>query len=236
METKGFSQFEISINVFVSSFRFIWIPMLCVCGYYEYLYSYSAWIDSRRQNLTSTDVRFWRLESIAAPWGLWSSQNISTFSSCQRWTGTYSGHFYSKCNFVYNCFMYMTSSHCSFISWHCWRICLLKMRNIPHINPAPVVICNINFWLFQIFIHVLTDQYQYCDYVFAVEIVFKRSFVLQVLKSNQWWKHKHIFNWSTAGLMLGHRLWRRPDIKPGQLLVLQYTLETSVPDQSRKQV
>ena len=109
----------------------------------------------------------------------------------------------------------MTSSQFSFISWHCWRICLLKMRNIPHINPAPVVFCNNIFWLFQIFIHVLTDQYQYRDYVFAVEIVFKRSLVLQVLKSNQWWKHKHIFNWSTAGLMLGHRLRRRPDIKPG---------------------
>ena len=30
--------------------------MLWVYGYYKYVYSYSAWIDFRRQNLTSTDL------------------------------------------------------------------------------------------------------------------------------------------------------------------------------------
>ena len=57
---------EIIINVLVSSFRFIWIPMLWVYGNYKYFYSYSAGIDFSRQNLTSTDVRFWRLKSFPA--------------------------------------------------------------------------------------------------------------------------------------------------------------------------
>ena len=65
IETKGFFQFQIIINVLVSSFWFIWIPMLSwlwVYGYYEYFYSYSAGIDISRQDLTSVDVRFWRLK------------------------------------------------------------------------------------------------------------------------------------------------------------------------------
>ena len=61
-----FFQFEIIINVLFSSFRFIWIPILWVYDLYKYFYSYSAGIDFRRQNLTSTDVRFWRLKSIPA--------------------------------------------------------------------------------------------------------------------------------------------------------------------------
>ena len=47
--------FEIIINA--SSFRFIWISMLQVCGDYKYFYSFSAGIDMIRQNLTSTDCR-----------------------------------------------------------------------------------------------------------------------------------------------------------------------------------
>ena len=50
---KGFIQFEINKNVFLSSFRFIWIPMLWVYNHCKYFYSYSAGIDFRRQNLTS---------------------------------------------------------------------------------------------------------------------------------------------------------------------------------------
>ena len=50
---KGFFQFEIIITVLVSSFRFIWIPMLWVYGHYKYFHSYSAGIDFSRQNLTS---------------------------------------------------------------------------------------------------------------------------------------------------------------------------------------
>ena len=45
METKGFSHFEIILNVLVSSYRFIWIPVFCVYGNYKYFYSYSAGID-----------------------------------------------------------------------------------------------------------------------------------------------------------------------------------------------
>ena len=65
-KTTFFAQFEIIINVLVSSFWFIWIPMLCAYGHYKNFYSYSAGIDFRRQNLTSTDVRFWWLKSIPA--------------------------------------------------------------------------------------------------------------------------------------------------------------------------
>ena len=58
---KDYFQFKIVINVLVSSFRFIWIPILWVYGHYKYLYSYSAEIDfrhHRRQILTSkVDVR-----------------------------------------------------------------------------------------------------------------------------------------------------------------------------------
>ena len=59
---KGFIQFEIIINVSVVSFWFIWIPMLWVYGHYKYIYSFSAGIVFIRQNLTSADVRFWRID------------------------------------------------------------------------------------------------------------------------------------------------------------------------------
>ena len=56
METKCFFQFDIIINVLVSSFRFIWIPMLLVYDHYEYVYTHSAGIGFRRQNLTSVEM------------------------------------------------------------------------------------------------------------------------------------------------------------------------------------
>ena len=73
MATKAFFKFEILINVLVIYFRFIWIPMLWVYGHYKYFYSYSAVIDFRRHNLTSVDVRFWRLKSI---WRLKSKSDV----------------------------------------------------------------------------------------------------------------------------------------------------------------
>ena len=66
----GFFYFEIVIDVLVSSFWFIWIPMLWVYGHHNFFNSSSAGIDFRRQNLTSTDVRFWRLKSTPALYGL----------------------------------------------------------------------------------------------------------------------------------------------------------------------
>ena len=53
METKGFFQFEIIINVLVSSFRFIWIPMLWVYGHYKYFNSLYVFI---RLYTSETDV------------------------------------------------------------------------------------------------------------------------------------------------------------------------------------
>ena len=51
-EDQRFFQFEIIINVLVSSSRFICIPMLCVYGHYQY-FTFSVWgsTDFRRQTL-----------------------------------------------------------------------------------------------------------------------------------------------------------------------------------------
>ena len=78
-----FFQFEIVINVLVSSFRFICIPMLWVCGHYKYFTSFSAGIDFRRQNLTSVDVRFWRPNSIPALKGLIDQSSLTSSRSDQ---------------------------------------------------------------------------------------------------------------------------------------------------------
>ena len=56
METKGFFYFEIIINALVSSFRFIWIPMLWVYGRSKYIYCHSAGIDFRRQNPSGAET------------------------------------------------------------------------------------------------------------------------------------------------------------------------------------
>ena len=58
MVTKGFFQFEITIHVFVSSFRFIWIPRCMLHVYGQYISLLLQCGD--RHNLTSLDVRFWR--------------------------------------------------------------------------------------------------------------------------------------------------------------------------------
>ena len=66
METEGFLQFEIIINVLVSSFWFIEYLCYWSTAIINIFFSYSAGNDFSRQNLTSVDVRFWRLESIPA--------------------------------------------------------------------------------------------------------------------------------------------------------------------------
>ena len=70
METEGFFQFEIITNVLVSYFRFIWIPMLWVYRHYKYFISFGAGNVFICQNLTSTDVRFWRIKTVPALKGL----------------------------------------------------------------------------------------------------------------------------------------------------------------------
>ena len=55
--------------------------MLRVYDHYKmFVYSYSAGIDFRRQNLTSADVRFWRLKSIPVLQGL--NTQLSLTLSC----------------------------------------------------------------------------------------------------------------------------------------------------------
>ena len=74
-DQKVLFKFVISINVLVSLFRFIWIPMFWVYGHFKYFCSYSAGIDFNRDNLTSTDVRFWRSTLIVKIWGLQTSDS-----------------------------------------------------------------------------------------------------------------------------------------------------------------
>ena len=63
---KYFFQYEIIINVLISSSRFIWIPMFWVYCQYKYFNSFSAGIVFIRQNLTSSDVRFRPVKTIPA--------------------------------------------------------------------------------------------------------------------------------------------------------------------------
>ena len=44
--------------------------MLWIFGHYKYFYSHSVGIHFRRQNLISTDVRFWRIKTVPALQGL----------------------------------------------------------------------------------------------------------------------------------------------------------------------
>ena len=57
-------------SALVSSFRFIWISMLRVYGHDLYFNYFSAGTVFIRQNLTSTDVRFWRIKTVPALKGL----------------------------------------------------------------------------------------------------------------------------------------------------------------------
>ena len=67
METKEFiSIWNHHRCLSYSSFRFIWIPMLWVCGYYKYFNHFSARTVFIRPNLTYTDVRFWRIQTVSA--------------------------------------------------------------------------------------------------------------------------------------------------------------------------
>ena len=65
--TKEIFQFEIIIIVLFSfSYSFEYLCYGSTAIRFFFPCSYSAGIDFSRQNLTSTDVRFWRLKSIAA--------------------------------------------------------------------------------------------------------------------------------------------------------------------------
>ena len=57
-DQRFFLQFEIIVNVLVCSFRFILILMLGVHGHHKCVNSFRVATVFRRQNLTSTDVRF----------------------------------------------------------------------------------------------------------------------------------------------------------------------------------
>ena len=64
-------QFEIILNFLVSSFCVIWIPTVLVSAiYYKYVNYCSAGTVFMRQNLMSTDVRFWRIMTVPALKGL----------------------------------------------------------------------------------------------------------------------------------------------------------------------
>ena len=92
-----FLLFQIIINVWVSSFCFIWIHILRVYDHYKYFNYFSAGIDSIRQNLTSGDRR---LKSIPALKGLITKQGL--FKSPQvrikEWINGGVGHL---CAYIY---------------------------------------------------------------------------------------------------------------------------------------
>ena len=85
--SKGLFQFEILINVLASSSCFIWISMLWVYGQYKYFNSSSAGTVFIRQNLTSTDVRFWHMKTVPALKELkCSTFNELITQSTYKWT------------------------------------------------------------------------------------------------------------------------------------------------------
>ena len=67
---KGYVQFEIIINVLLSSLRLIWIPMLWVYGHYIYLILAARGQTSDVRIWRLLDVRFWRQKSVSALKGL----------------------------------------------------------------------------------------------------------------------------------------------------------------------
>ena len=69
-DQRVFLQFEITISTSVSTLRFTWISMLWVDGYYKYFNFFSARIVFILQNLTSADVRFWRIKTVPVLKGL----------------------------------------------------------------------------------------------------------------------------------------------------------------------
>ena len=87
METKGFFQFEIIINDLVSFFHFIWIPMLWVYDQVKYFYNYSAGIDFRRQNVTSTDVKSSGKVDTRTVRVMWRQKHLPLFSVTSIKTG-----------------------------------------------------------------------------------------------------------------------------------------------------
>ena len=109
------NQFEIIINVLVSSFRFIWIPRLWVYGHYKYFNSFIVGIDFIRQNLTSMDVR----KSVPALKGL----NLSL----GRWTPI--SHNITFIHYASELFRCQASlSQTCLNSWK-WRIALETKNN-----------------------------------------------------------------------------------------------------------
>ena len=75
-DQRVFFKFEITINVLFSSFWFIWIPMSWVYGRQKYVHAFSTGTVFIRQNLTSTDVKFWRIKTVPALKGLKLTSNI----------------------------------------------------------------------------------------------------------------------------------------------------------------
>ena len=76
METEGFFQFEIIINVLVSPFWFIWIPIDVMNLHLLQIFSFSAGIVFKCQNLASVDARFWRLNTVPALRGWFTSKQV----------------------------------------------------------------------------------------------------------------------------------------------------------------
>ena len=80
-----FFQFEIVINVLVSCFRLIWIPMLCVYNHCRYnCYSFSSGTDFRRQNMRPSR---WKCKYFEVAITTYPRVDIlwPRFSNCNDW-------------------------------------------------------------------------------------------------------------------------------------------------------
>ena len=108
--------FEININVFVSSFCFIWIPMLCVYGHCKYLYSLSMVI-----NLIPN---LWRLLTKCKVPSCHKRFNTSAkcYNDVTETTKPQKNKGYGSTAILNICILYWYSTSDVYIEVRCWRL------------------------------------------------------------------------------------------------------------------
>ena len=114
-------------NVLVSSSRFIWTPMLWVYDYYRYFISFSVVIVFIRQNLTSKDVRFWRIKTCH-------------FAKCNIWLSDTKRTMHIYCN----------QYTCNILHWTRHIIRYYKTLLFKNIKPLTAKLLNWNFHSLQV--------------------------------------------------------------------------------------
>ena len=134
----------------VSSFCFIWIPMLQVYGHYKYFDSFSAGIIFRHQNLTS--IKFWHqnLTSIK----FWRLKTVPTLRGLRRWMSWNFNRNKDVLQFNLRCYTFLKSEH--FMSlWNIESLFILSYSNFNNL---------FNWWE----IHIIFDWYPLIVAVFYI--------------------------------------------------------------------